>query len=208
MSAMAIEKKRKKKEVVLVGKANIIRWADKAQLVQQPYLLDGKGKRRNWKYVEMAPSVRIIIPFEDSVLLTYEFRKEYGDYVVRVPGGKVFDTLSSYLAFVRRKGNMLRAASRAAIKESNEEVGIIIPPDALEHFSISKPEATVRRELYYFVAGQFTFDPRGQHLTENEDIEVVRFSFAEAAEMCKNGQISEDQSALALWRWLELNKKI
>src|ERR1041384_1882054 len=61
------------------------------------------------------PGVRLILQNEaGEILMTKEFRKEQGKYDYRLPGGKVFDDLESYLSVRSDPDALHLAVMRAA----------------------------------------------------------------------------------------------
>lgn len=150
-----------------------------------------------------APGVRLIIPVDDDkILLTKEFRQELNDYDYRLPGGKVFDRLEEYNQFLKSNRDIISAASKKADEEALEEAGITVK--AKEHFHTSRLGATLEWDLYYFIVVKFARSQ--QLLEEGEDIEVVEVSATEAEEMCLDGRIDEERSALVLLRYLQQRK--
>ncbi len=167
------------------------------EVVEQP-MRDGQ-KSVTFERARRSPGTRIIIPREDRILLSREFRTELGTYDVRLPGGKVFDKLEEFNAFLESGADMQAAAEHAIRKEALEEVGVQV--DSLALFGVSKLGATVEWDLYYFVATAFSEVDRVDS-GEGEDIERVLFPIEECKTMCLNGQISEERSALMLLRYL------
>jgi hypothetical protein len=157
---------------------------------------DGK---KIFEKARRAPGVRLIIPIgEDSLLLTKEYRQETGGYDFRLPGGKVFDSLEEYNKFLQSGVDILNPATIKAKEEGKEEVGIDVKE--LDFIYTSILGATMQWDLLYFVVKEYK---RGeQALEQGEDIEVVEITRDEAAEMCLDGRISEERSALVLLRYL------
>lgn len=204
MSAMASKSKKAQKRVKLIGRPKVIgRW-NKIELVEQEYEL-GNKKNDPWKYVRTAPSVRVIIPTETEIILVREFRKEHNGYVLGLPGGKTFDTLTEYRKFLKQKKDISPVTKATACKEVNQEVGIIVDPKDMDHFYVAGSGSRFRKDTHYFIARKFVYDPEGQHLTESEDMEVVHLSFDIVVQLCFTGGIPGDRGALALLRWLGLN---
>ncbi len=146
-----------------------------------------------------APGTRLIIPKEGMILLTKEFRHELNGFDYRLPGGKVFDLFDDYLDSVKSEKNIEAEAEKAARKEALEEAGVVVKNIELFHKSVCG--ATVMWDLYYFIVKEF--EETTQQLEEDEDIEVVWIEKEKAKEMCLNGGISEERSALVLLRYLE-----
>ncbi|OGG53353.1 hypothetical protein A2851_00030 [Candidatus Kaiserbacteria bacterium RIFCSPHIGHO2_01_FULL_53_29] len=168
------------------------------EVVEQPMRVG--EKTINFEFARRAPGTRLIIPTHDGkIILTKEYRPEIKDYDFRLPGGKVFDTLKEYNSFLKTNGDIKAKAHEAAVKEAREEVGIVAG-DA-ELFGISKCGTTVEWDLYYFVVRSYT-EETGQDLEAGEDIAVVPTTLANAKEMCLDGRIQEERSALMLLRYL------
>lgn len=156
------------------------------------------GKERTFEYARRSPGVRVIIPSGDKLLLTREFRHNLGTYDYRLPGGKVYDSLSEYNDAIAAGADIGEAARLAAIKEAAEEVGIDV--SVMTPFHKSQCGATVIWDLFYFVAD--TFEHATQDLKDTEDISVEEFTREEAKAMCLDGRIDEERSALVLLRYL------
>jgi len=154
---------------------------------------------KTFEKARRAPGTRLIIPIgEDSILLTKEYRQEIDGYDFRLPGGKVFDSLQEYNAFIESGADIIVPATKKAKEEGKEEVGIEI--DELKCVYTSVLGATMQWDLLYFVIKEYK---RGkQTLEQGEDIEVVEITRDEAVEMCLDGRISEERSALVLLRYL------
>jgi len=148
------------------------------------------------------PGTRLLIVQNGKILITKEYRTELEDYDYRLPGGKMFDTLTAYLE-VRGDNEQLYAhAEAAAKKECLEEVGL--QPTNLTRFYISRAGATIEWNLYYFVVDDF--EKSEQNLEDGEEIEVGWYSFQEARKLCVEGKMQEDRSVGVLLRFLETRK--
>lgn len=149
-----------------------------------------------------APGTRLIITSpEGKILLIEEYRSEIRDWDIRLPGGKVCDSLEEYHVFLACGAEMVEKAKNAAKKEALEEVGIIA--DDAELFSLSTCGASVIWDLYYFVITKYAEDPEGQHLELGENIKIKWVSVAEAKKLALDGSVKEDRSAATLLRFLE-----
>jgi len=160
--------------------------------------VEQNGKKKVFEYARRSPGVRLIIPTEGNILLSKEFRHEVQGYDYRLPGGKVFDSLAEYNDALAAGADLQEAARRAATKEAREEAGIDIADLSFFHRSVCG--ATVVWDLFYFVAQEFT--EAAQHLEEGEDIQRELVSKEKAREMCLDGTIGEERSALVLLRYL------
>jgi ADP-ribose pyrophosphatase len=148
--------------------------------------------------IRRPPGTRLIIVRGDEVMLTKEYRYEINEYDFRLPGGKVYDTLEEYKNALEKGVDIIEAAKDAAIKEASEEAGIQVKEIKFLQKSICG--MTVEWELFYFLITDFS--ETAQHLEDDEDIEVCWFSREKTKEMCFNGEMKEDRSALVLLRYL------
>lgn len=154
---------------------------------------------RVFEKARRAPGTRLIIPVgADEILLTKEYRHEVDGYDYRLPGGKVFDTLDEYNVFLQSDEDIIEPATKKAREEAQEEAGIMVRD--LSHIHTSRLGATMEWDLYYFVVTEFSENE--QSLEHGEDIEVVKVSRSKAKQMCLDGRISEERSALTLLRYL------
>ena len=147
-----------------------------------------------------SPGTRLIIPTGDGkIFVTKEYRTELKTYDYRLPGGKVFDTLSEYNEFLKSGKDILEAAKAAAVKEAAEEAGLKV--NNITHFATSKCGATIEWDLFYFVVGDFK--KTEQNLEHGENIEILEVSLGEAKQICLDGRMQEDRSAAVLLRYLK-----
>lgn len=150
------------------------------------------------------PGVRLILKNKDGkILLTKEFRHEQGKHDYRLPGGKVFDDLDSYLAVRYNTESSDKAVLEAAKVEAKQEAGI----DTVSNLSIyskSVAGASVEWDLYYLTG---EIDELGEQELDGDEkehgIEVAFFSKEEILVMLKNNEISEDRSASVLFRYID-----
>lgn len=140
------------------------------------------------------PGTRLIIVSpENKILITKEFREETDNYDLRLPGGKVCDTLEEYNKLRENSEDMLEAAKDGAVKEAREEAGIIVK--GLEHITTATAGATVEWDLYYFLIKDYKEHPEGQDLEHGEDIEITWMNIEEIKEAISLGQMQEWRSA-------------
>ena len=175
----------------ITHKGNII------EVVQKE--VDQNGKIKVFEFARRSPGTRLIIPRGDQILLTKEFRHELNGYDYRLPGGKVYDSLDEYNTALESNVDINEAAKIAAIKEAHEEVGFAVNEISLFHKSVCG--ATVVWDLFYFVVN--SFEEGEQHLEDGEDITFEFLDSEKVKEMCFDGSISEERSALVLLRYLE-----
>lgn len=134
----------------------------------------------------------IIISPENKILITKEFREETNNYDLRLPGGKVCDTLEEYNRLRESSADILNAAKAGAIKEAREEAGIVV--NDLELITVSKAGATVEWDLYYFLIKNYEEHPEGQALEHGEDISIVWMTIDEIKKAIKQKQMQEWRS--------------
>jgi 8-oxo-dGTP pyrophosphatase MutT (NUDIX family) len=140
-----------------------------------------------------APGTRLIIISPDKkILVTKEHRGETGGIDLRLPGGKVCDSLKDYHDLLSSGSDILRAATDAAIKEALEETGLIIKK--LRLIAKVNAGATVEWDLYYFIVDEYAESPNGQELEDGEDIEVTWLSADELRSAIENGEMQEWRS--------------
>jgi len=161
--------------------------------------IEANGKTLTIEIGRRAPGTRLIIDLGAELLLTKEHRPELGRYDMRLPGGKVFDTLAAYEAALAAGGDLAEDIERAARLEAKEEAGVDAGAFSLFHTSVAG--LTVDWTLYYFVVKDPTLG--AQELGEHEVIETVRVPKEAARRMCLDGSVSEERSALVLLRYLQ-----
>jgi len=131
-------------------------------------------------------------------LLTKEFRVELNAYDVRLPGGKVFDSLDEYAKALESGIDLTPMIESAARKEALEEAGV--RSGNFTWLGKSVCGQTVEWDLHFFAVTDA--DIAGQQLEAHEDIETLLVTKAGAEDMCLDGTISEERSALQLLRYL------
>ncbi len=162
-----------------------------------------KHTEKGFERAVRPPGVRLILKNTDGkILITKEFRSEQGKHDFRLPGGKVFDDLNSYLEVRGNEENLKQAVLNAGNLEAKQEAGIDEIKN-LEILSKSVAGASVEWDLYY-LTGEI-LEAGNQDLDGDEKehgIEVGLYSEEEILEMLKSGQISEDRSVGVLFRYL------
>jgi hydrolase, NUDIX family len=169
-------------------------------------MFDVQHNDKGWERVVRAPGVRIILDDQNSgkILLTREFRHELDGYDYRLPGGKVFDSRADYQAARAQHIDIIQAATTKAVHEVQEEAGYTIVDPQLIHTSTLG--ATVKWDLYTFVATNFIKSDDGQQLEDGEVIQTdLWFSYGEVREMALKGDMREDRIAMVLLRYLYSN---
>ncbi len=187
-------------------KAQLVYFTDMEQITHKGRIIEvvqkeveQNGNTKTFEFARRSPGTRLIIPKATSILLTKEFRHELNGYDYRLPGGKVYDTLDEYNAALHSGVSIDKAAEDAATKEAREEVGIQVKDISFLHKSICG--ATVVWDLFYFVVD--SFEEGEQELEEGEDITFEFVDRDRVRQMCLDGSISEERSALVLLRYLE-----
>lgn len=156
---------------------------------------------KTFESARRGPGTRIIVTSDDKkILLTREYRNELGTYDIRLPGGKVFDTLNEYGVVRKSNKNILEYAREAAIRELEEETGY--KTKELKFLDISKCGATIEWDLYFFHCKQYESPTDDFRLQEGEDITTFWEDIKKAKRLCLTGIISEERSALRILRYL------
>lgn len=139
------------------------------------------------------PGTRLVIVTPDNkVIMTREHRQETGNVDLRLPGGKIRDSLGEYHELLESGRDMVEAASEAAAKEGSEEVGVNVRN--LELLARATAGATVEWDLYYFMTRDFDENAEGQNLEVGEQIERVHLTAPEIRQAIANGEMQEWRS--------------
>lgn len=157
------------------------------------------GKKRLFEIADRAPGVRILFEKDGRILLSKEFRYDLNAEDFRLPGGKVFDTLSEYVAFLDSRKDIGWVVIQAATREALEEVGIKINACEIRHIDLVG--TTVRRDLYYVKAIEFE-EMGEQDLGEGEYITADRYSYDQVIELMKTGKVSESRTKAFLYDYI------
>jgi len=139
------------------------------------------------------PGTRLIIISPDNkILITKEYRQETDSLDMRLPGGKVRDSLDEYNQLISSGKDIIEAAAEAAKKEALEETGLIL--NKIDLLTVASAGATVEWDLYYFICHDYSEDIAGQHLEQGEDIEITWASPEDIINAIKNGNMREWRS--------------
>ncbi len=149
------------------------------------------------------PGVRLLLFNSDGkILLTKEYRNEQGKFDFRLPGGKVFDDLKSWLEVKDNKPGMEIAVLEAARLEAKQEAGITGIKD-LQIFHTSKDGATMEWDLIY-LKGEVA--QTGEQELDGDEvihgIETDYYTKEQVLKMIIDGEISEDRTVGVLCREL------
>lgn len=170
---------------------------------QRMRFLDGTEK--TFEFAERAPGVRVLVSNGKSVLLTKEWRSENQNWDYRLPGGKVFDSLSEYLSNKEiSDSNLQKLACIAAQKELQEETSIVLPINLFNQIHHSICGATVIWDLYYFLVETDKLETKLESITtkEGEYTHPQWVSYQEAKNFCLTGKIQEDRTVAVLLKYL------
>jgi hypothetical protein len=161
--------------------------------------IEKDGRAATYEIARRAPGIRLIIETPDGkFILNKEKRHELEKIDYRLPGGKVFDRLEDYNAFLENNGDLKERAKEAAELEALQEVGIKVLN--MEYMSTSHCGATVEWDLFYFVVK--SYEKVGQQLEEDEEIENIEVSREELKEYAMSGKIQEDRSVAVILKYL------
>lgn len=139
------------------------------------------------------PGTRLVIVTADKkIIMTREHRQETGGVDLRLPGGKVRDSLGEYHELLQSGEDIVTAAKEAATKEGSEEVGVTV--SNLNLITKAPAGATVEWDLYYFMTNDYQENPDGQNLEHGEQIERVHLTAPEIRQAITNGEMQEWRS--------------
>lgn len=170
-------------------------------LVELDVLVDGVS--RVFEEAVRPPGVRVIIDDRKrrQLVMSRERRFELNEVDLRLPGGKVLDSLDAFLSGYLERGHdcvehvtVLSAAAR----EARQELGIDI--GNAEIFRIEPAGATVVWTLYYVVAAPVRVGT--QRLEAGESIAVARLDYERVIEACLQGDMREGRSAAVVMQYL------
>ncbi|MBP7057252.1 NUDIX hydrolase [Candidatus Gracilibacteria bacterium] len=148
---------------------------------------------RVFEQYRRSPGVRLIIVSpEGKILITKEKRQETNSVDLRLPGGKVCDSLAAYMALGASGQDMMLAAKEAAIQEAREETGLAIKNPQFVTKAIDG--ATVEWDLYYFLVREYEVLASGQDLGVGEEISVAWLTIDELKLAISQGQMQEWRS--------------
>ncbi len=173
---------------------------------EESFTIDGKEKNVKRNIARRPPGIRALIIDKDKkrILFSKEFRYELNDWDLRLPGGKVFDSLESYKKSLK-KDDVYLHVEKTVPKEVLEEVGVIVKNPKL--IKVSKDGAGVIWDLYYFEITDYEISDEGPHLEEDEVINgFVWKTFDEIINLCKENKIHEDRTVGVLLTYILNNK--
>lgn len=162
-----------------------------------------KNRGNGFERAVRSPGVRLILSNGSGwILLTKEFRPEQGRHDFRLPGGKVFDDLDSYLAARGDAQAVLGAVMEAGKAEAKQEAGVE-EIGGLSLLSRSVAGTTIEWDLYYLAGTALKMGK--PELLDDEAQDLAGAAFypkEEVLRMLQAGDIAEDRSAAVLFRYL------
>jgi len=139
------------------------------------------------------PGTRLVVVTpQGKLLMTREYRQETGNTDLRLPGGKVCDSLAEYRELIKSSQDIMEAATKAAAKEASEELGVTVKN--LNLLVKATAGATVEWDLYYFMTDEYTENADGQDLEQGEQIERVELTPQEIRRAIDSGEMQEWRS--------------
>jgi NUDIX domain len=150
-----------------------------------------------------APGVRLLIIGErggvSGLWMTRELRRESTGWDLRLPGGKVFDSLAEFRAVEPTR--IAEYALASAEREGREEAGL--HSGIFHALEVSHAGASVDWDLYYFAVRDPVMAAQELEDSEMGNISVEFVSREEIRKALLAGQVQEGRSAAVLWRWME-----
>jgi len=174
---------------------------------EDKFLIDGREKTVKRNMVRRPPGIRaLIVDLENmKILLSHEFRYELNEWDYRLPGGKVFDSLTDYKKSIQ-EGTVLEHVEKTVPKEVMEEIGLIVKNPKL--LKVSHDGAGVIWDLYYYEITDYEISKDGPKLEEDEVIEgYVWKDYQEVIDLCIEGKIHEDRTVGLLTSYVLSKKK-
>lgn len=173
---------------------------------EDEFIIDGNIKNVKRNMVRRPPGIRALIVDKENkkILFSREFRYELNDWDLRLPGGKVFDSLEDYKKSLEND-DVLEHVEMTVPKEVLEEIGLIVKNPKL--IKVSKDGAGVIWDLYYYEITDYAISESGPHLEEDEVIQgYIWKSFDEIVDLCKQNLIHEDRTVGVLLSYILENK--
>ncbi len=173
---------------------------------EEEFIIEGNSKTVKRNFVRRPPGIRALIINKEkkSILFSKEFRYELNDWDLRLPGGKVFDSLDAYKESLRI-GDVLDHVELTVPKEVLEEIGLIVKNPKL--IKVSKDGAGVVWDLFYYEITDYEVSENGPKLEEDEVINGYEWkTFDEVIELCASNQIHEDRTVGVLLTYILNNK--
>ena len=169
-------------------------------VLHQDFEFENNGKKGSFtaEVAVRAPGVRIMVVRNGKILLSKEYRSELERFDYRLPGGKVFDSLSEFLVVREHPDDLLKAIEVTVKREAHEEVGIL--PHTWSLLQKSVCGASVEWDLYYFIIEDFEEVERDE--VDSEIIYPEWKTFDEVKKMCLDGSIDENRTVAVLLKYL------
>ncbi len=162
---------------------------------------------RVFELAKRTAGVRVLLTKDGKILLNREKRHELGlQSDLRLPGGKVYDDISEWIADYKDADKIESRAYKAAAQEMHEECGILIKPKDLMLIKKDVNGGKGEWDLYYFYCEVFTVDPDGPSHDQHEASEIEgwqwfdkKAALAEALDVAVG--MSESRSARYVASW-------
>ena len=131
--------------------------------------------------------------------MTRELRRESDGWDLRLPGGKVFDSLAEFRAAdpTQIEAHTLISAKR----EGREEAGLRSGTYSL--LEVSHAGASVDWDLHYFLVTDTVMAEQELEESEVGNISVEFIPLLDLRKALIAGEVQEGRSAAILWRWME-----
>jgi ADP-ribose pyrophosphatase len=141
------------------------------------------GREAKVEVVRHPQSVVLIpVPEPGKVILVRQYRFAINQWLWELPAGSVDD------------GEQPEAAAR---RECHEEIGLV--PTTIVRLSAMYPTpGYCDEEMVFFKVSSLETPPEAAKQDEDEDIEVKTFTFGEAREMIRRGEISDMKTLVGL----------
>ena len=177
------------------------------ELVQQNYAMG--SKILTFEIARRAPGVRAIVRRDDGAyLLIKEYRVELQGFDVRLPGGKVADSLEEWHKLKAETPSETEIAKQAAAREVAEETGLV-DLSSFSYVDIAHCGATVVWDLYYFSAtAPSSARLRNDGQEQGEVIEPYWSSAVDTLKAVLSGEMREHRSASVLATYLRRSESV
>jgi hypothetical protein len=131
--------------------------------------------------------------------MTRELRRESSGWDLRLPGGKIFDSLAEFRASDSTR--ITEYALVSAEREGREEAGL--QSGIFRALEISHAGASVDWDLHYFLVTDAVMAAQELEESEMGNISVEFVSLEDIRRALLAGEVQEGRSAAILWRWME-----
>lgn len=152
---------------------------------------------RTFEYLFRPPGVRmLVVDDQERLLLTREYRDDIGAFDIRVPGGKVVDTIEA--ANGLDETSLPSLVTGAADRELREEAGLTCSSWTTLH--CAPAGSSIQWDLWFVRGHDPQALPGGAEPEPGEIIQPFWVPLDEAQRLAIEGSVSEDRSAMAILR--------